>query len=143
MSSRPSEPPGGLSAEVREENAGAQQDELVVLQSMFGEEGECELLGGAADPGDGGEPVGVQLLVQAADKTGRERTLTLRAVMPPEYPSHLPPSVEVHGDGMVAAEASHVRDCLALLFFDEHVGSMVVPAWAEWLRDEWIAKQKE
>ena len=142
MSPRPLEPAGGLSAEAREENAGAQQDELVVLQSMFGEEGECELLGGA-DGGDGGEPVGVQLRVQAADKAGRERTLTLRAVMPPAYPSHLPPSVEVHGDGLVAAEASHVHDRLALLFFDEHVGSMVVPAWAEWLRDEWIAKQKE
>ena len=127
---------GSLAAEVLEENASLQDDERVVLQSMF-EEDECELL--EAPEGYIG---GVRLRVAAPNKKGVEQAVALRALMPPEYPSHLPPTVEIV-DGIEGgkAEAAYVADQLTLYFFDEFVGTCVLPMWAEWLRDEWIAKQ--
>ena len=42
--------------------------------------------------------------------------------------------------GSGGADAQFVRDSLALAFYEASVGAPVVHAWAEWLRDEWIAK---
>jgi len=128
---------GGCAPETLEENRSMQEDERIVLQSMFGEDA-CALL--EADEGGEQEP-GLSLLVEAANKKGEERAIRLRMRMPPEYPSHLPPTCEVLEGIETKVECTFVADSLALLFFDQSVGECVVPMWAEWIRDEWIAKQ--
>jgi len=97
---------------------------------------QCTLL----EADEAGLP-GVILRVAAPNKKGVEQSVVMRALMPPEYPSHLPPTVEIMEGVEGKAECSLVQDSLTLLFFDEYVGTCVMPMWAEWLRDEWIAKQ--
>jgi hypothetical protein len=128
---------GGCTSEALDENRSMQEDERIVLQAMFGED-DCTLL--EADEG-GEEPPGVTLVVEAPNKKGEDRSIRLRARMPSEYPSHLPPTCEVLEGIETKVECTFVADSLALLFFDHSVGECVVPMWAEWLRDEWIAKQ--
>ena len=79
--------------------------------------------------------------MSGTDRKGGEHRVVLRATVPPEYPSHLPPACTVLEGIDDEAERAHVQDRLALHYFDEFAGSMVLPQWVEWVRDKWIAKQ--
>ena len=106
-------------------------EERVVLQAIFGDDDFAELPGAA----DGA----VRLRVAGETRTKKEAAVVFLARFPAEYPSHLPPSVELLEGVADAADAQFVRDSLALAFYEASVGAPVVHAWAEWLRDEWIA----
>jgi hypothetical protein len=119
-------------AAAADENAEAQAEERVVLQAIFGDDDFAELPGAA----DGA----VRLRVAGETRAKKEAAVVFLARFPAEYPSHLPPSVELLEGVADAADAQFVRDSLALAFYEASVGAPVVHAWAEWLRDEWIAK---
>ena len=103
-----------------------------MLQAIFGDDDFAELPGAA----DGA----VRLRVAGETRAKKEAAVVFLARFPAEYPSHLPPSVELLEGVADAADAQFVRDSLALAFYEASVGAPVVHAWAEWLRDEWIAK---
>ena len=72
--------------------------------------------------------------------------VVLRVRTVAEYPSHLPPSVEI-ADGVEEGDRDFVCDSLRALFYAQREESAaaeepaegVVHQWAEWLREEWIA----
>ena len=62
-----------------------------------------------------------------------------------EYPSHLPPGVEVV-EGIDADDRTFVCDSLRALFYRERAEVAedeppegIVHKWTEWLQEEWIA----
>lgn len=113
-----------------EENRSAQEEEAMVLQSIFGED-ECEVVEGAHE---------LKLAVSGDDRAGAERRVTLHLRMPAEYPSHVPPEC-YRLEGVETDDFAYVQDALALLYFGNDIdpNSVCVMQWAEWLRDEYIA----
>jgi hypothetical protein len=114
--------------------------QLMVLEAIFGEESFIR---------EGGvEPPAFALAVAGEAAGGGEVTVRLRVSMLAEYPSHLPPGVEIV-DGVGVEDAGFVSDSLRALFYAQREEGLaadeppegVVHRWAEWLRDEWMAAQ--
>ena len=136
---------GGLEG-VHEANRAAQEEELMVLEAIFGEE--------AMDKGDAEEgslPTSFQLQVEGETAGGTPKTIELRVQLVPEYPSHLPPVAELL-EGVSVDDAPSVADSLHALFFKQRQEAgddcelsecVVVHQWAEWLREEWLANQSD
>ena len=127
----------GTLDEALEANASVAEEELMVLEAIFGEEAfERDM--------DESLPT-FTLLVTECNGKGEETTVKLRITMVAEYPSHLPPGVEVL-EGVDADDRTFVCDSLRALFYRERaeVGEDeppegIVHKWTEWLQEEWIA----
>ena len=71
--------------------------------------------------------------------------MQLRVTFVVEYPSHLPPRLEIV-DGVAAEDAPLVRDSLLALFYAQREESAaagepaegVVHRWTEWVKEEWM-----
>ena len=114
------------------ENRQAQEEEMMVLESIFGED----------DCGVDAEQHAVKLTIRGTDRAGCERTITVHIRMGPDYPSHLPPEC-YRLEGVDADDVPLVVDLLHLVYYDNDLdpNSVCVMQWAEWLRDEYMAKQ--
>ena len=145
---------GGLLEEIFEVNAAVQSEERMVLEAIFAEgftlperdEGDV-----AAAP----EAAFRLLVASEADGADERPPIALHANCPPEYPSHLPPTIE-RLEGLASAdEEEFVRLSLLNLFYErrgplgeggagaEEGGELsagVVHIWSEWLKDEWMGK---
>ena len=124
---------GGSLDATLEENSATQADELMVIQSIFGEE-DCTVVEPLVD----GSSAAVRLNVRAT-VAKQERLVVLNLEFPPEYPSHLPPCCRVL-EGVAAAESGFFIDSLHALFYDT-LGEMVVHVWCEWIKEEWLPLQ--
>jgi hypothetical protein len=113
-------------------NVQAQDEEMMVMGSIFGEE-DCEV-----EP----DSRAVRLAVHGPDHSGVERTVMVHIRMGPAYPSHAPPDV-YRLEGVDATDVSHVEDALRLVYFKNQLdpNSVCVMQWADWIRDEYIARQ--
>jgi hypothetical protein len=131
----------GDTSEAAELNRAAQEEELMVLEAIYGEEALAK---------EEGEPTtAFALCVEGETAAGKPASVRLRVSFVPEYPSHLPPGVELL-EGAAADDAPFVADSLHARFFAQRREAgddcelsecVVVHAWAEWLRDEWMANQ--
>lgn len=140
---------------VHEANRGAQEEECMVLEAIFGDEAmvreEPPADADAADAGGGAgaEQAAFTLQVEGETADGGSATITLRVGLPPAYPSHLPPSVAVV-DGVPSDDAAFVADALRRRYFEQREAAgadaepsecVVLHQWTEWLREEWMANQ--
>ena len=129
---------GSLAASVEENVGQLQQDELMVLQAIFGDD-DCVV---EEQGGEGVDaPPSVRVAVNGTTRHKVDERVELRCVFPPEYPSHLPPRTEVLAGVADPDDRQYVCDQLAQLFLDSSVGTCCVHAYAEWLRDEWIPRK--
>ena len=142
---------------VLESNGSVQSDERMVLEAIFDEDISLGLYGdetrfsltltseGGAGGGGGGAGGG---------GNGVASPIVLHLRTPPEYPSHVAPTIDSL-EGLEEAEADYVRLALLKLFYerrgplgeadgaspeDSEVAMGVVTMWTEWLKDEWLAK---
>ena len=107
----------------------------MVLEAIFGEEGYLR--------DEDASPAAFCLTVTGGDDG--ETTVQIRVAFVPEYPSHLPPTVELVS-GVGVEDVAFVKDALHALFYTERDASRdgdepaegVVHKWSEWLREEWI-----
>ena len=100
----------GTLDEALEANASVAEEELMVLEAIFGEEAfERDM--------DESLPT-FTLLVTECNGKGEETRVKLRITMVAEYPSHLPPGVEVL-EGVDADDRTFVCDSLRALFYRE------------------------
>jgi hypothetical protein len=118
-------------------NAAAQEEELMVLDAIFGED-----LTLGEPPAEGGGARAMELRVACE---GREPVL-LKLCFPPEYPSHLPPTLAVAA-GIDAAAVGYVS-CSLLADFFTRLGGFdeggepgeepegTVHPWSEWLNSD-------
>lgn len=115
-----------------EANVQAQDEEMMVLGSIFGDQ-DCEV-----EP----EARAVRLAVHGPDQSGADRTVTVHIRMVPAYPSHTPPDC-YRLEGVDASDVAHVQDALRLVYFENELdpNAVCVMQWADWIRDEYIAKQ--
>merc|ERR1712166_918670 len=125
---------GGLD-EVLEANQEAQEEELMVLESIFD-----ELF--TQDEDDTGC---FTLAVVGENTNGKEMKLMMKVKFVPEYPSHLPPTLQIV-DGIPEADQALVIDALTAKYFkareearesEEPVEAQVY-IWTEWLKEEWM-----
>ena len=127
----------GALTEMLEANSATHEEELMVLEAIFGEEGFAR--------NEGVEPPAFALTVGSDDGA---HALQLRVQLVAEYPSHLPPTVEVV-DGAPPADAAFIADALRELYFRERDETRAAdePAegvchkWSEWIKDEWFPAQ--
>ena len=128
---------------VHELNRAAQMEELMVLEAIYGDEA---LIKESED-----EPTGAfTLCVEGENAGGGACSVTIRVELVAEYPSHLPPPLQLVSGAVQPDDAAFVRDSLHELFFTRRLEAgddcelsecVVVHAMAEWLRDEWMANQ--
>jgi len=127
----------GLAGAALEENEAAQEEELMVLEAVLGEEGfERE---------EEAAPPAFRLTVAGERARGEPTAVQLRVTFVVEYPSHLPPRLEIV-DGVAAEDAPLVRDSLLALFYAQREESAaagepaegVVHRWTEWVKEEWM-----
>ena len=147
----------GALVEALEANEATREEECMVLEAVNGEEafkridaaGDADAPGGAEMGGEGGGAgayPAFSLEVTGERGGGGEARVVLRVRTVAEYPSHLPPSVEI-ADGVEEGDRDFVCDSLRALFYAQREESAaaeepaegVVHQWAEWLREEWIA----
>ena len=119
-----------------EANAAVHEEELMVVEAIFGEE--------AFERDEDASPPAYILTVAGDDDNGV--SVRIRVSYVAEYPSHLPPELKLV-DGVALADTQFVSDALQALFFDERDASLaadepaegVMPKWSEWIKEEWIA----
>ena len=121
-----------------EANQEAQEEELMVLESIFD-----ELF--TQDEDDTGC---FTLAVVGENTNGKEIKLMMKVKFVPEYPSHLPPTLQIV-DGIPEADQALVIDALTAKYFkareeavesEEPVEAQVY-IWTGWLKEEWMLSQ--
>ena len=93
-----------------EANASAQEEELMVLEAIFGEEGLVRE--------EGALPATFTLRVDGEGADGTPRTVALKVSYLEEYPSHLPPTVELV-EGVPDEDKAFITNSLHALFYKQ------------------------
>ena len=130
--------------ELHSANRVAQDEELMVIEAIYGDGLVREDGGGSSDG-----HASFCLLVVGETAKGAEAAIKLAVTFVPEYPSHLPPHVTPTCDAfpLDALETARVRDSLHALFFRRRAEAaagdppegVVSCHWTEWLKEEWLA----
>jgi hypothetical protein len=130
--------------ELHSANRVAQDEELMVIEAIYGDGLVREDGGGSSDG-----HASFSLLVVGETAKGAEAAIKLAVTFVPEYPSHLPPHVTPTCDAfpLDALETARVRDSLHALFFRKRAEAaagdppegVVSCHWTEWLKEEWLA----